>query len=883
MKGKKRISLLAALVCIFALVFSMGLMSACGNTDNNTTSSNQWYYGAEVPADTLGHEGDYYLNTQTLASYVKSDDGTWTETAANWYYGTEEPVANLGATNDFYLNTNTGALYQKKADDWGSPILTLKGEQGKPGRDGVLWYSNKGNPNTLKDKTALAGSYVGDFYLDTESFDVYQKTSDTEWEFLGSIMGRGTTWFDGNLEPDNADLKGVYEGDYYYRSYIDIVENTSNYQIYRYEGGKWVLMTSVVAGSLGDAFKKTDGESYLDVAEDGTVTITGVAAGTTKLTVPGTLNGKPVVIGEQAFANHKELTSITLEEGIKEIGSNAFYKTGLKEVVLPEGLEEIGTGIFAYCEDLTSVTLPKSLTNIKTATFYQCTSLEKADIPEGVTEIGYQAFYGCKALQKIIMPDTVTKIGVVAFCDCAGATEIKLSENLTAIPQWSFQGCKGITELTIPESVKEIGYNAFVHCDQLAKIRIPAGVTKIEETAFIDYQGSLEVAAENTHYEVINDLLLSKGDTRTLLWAKKDIESATIPADVTRIGDYAFNARKNLTKIDIPASVISIGLHAFYGCDRLADITLTQNIVSIGSGAFEDTAYFNDAENWTGEAAKQGVLYMAAGENAHHFLLSAYGANGDTAIAAGTVVIADSAFRESRSSLRSITIPESVKVIGKGAFLNCDFLANAEIPAGVTAVGEGAFHTNTIVTVQAENEKFEVKTVNDSVNGNWSYMVEKETMTLLWVRPEEGCTKIVIPEGIKKIGYSAFNACTKLQEIVVADTVTEVEENAFKSCTALTSVTFRGCVSIGAQAFLACKTIKSVTFEKYSPEMEIDRTAFEECKTLTDVAFAGTKTEWNALMQATDFFQTLTQEITVTCKGETGADKTMVFVRGYEQ
>ncbi len=194
MKGKKRISILAVLVCLFALVLSLGLMSACGNTDNNTTSSNQWYYGAEVPADTLGHEGDYYLNTETLTAYAKSEDGTWTQTAANWYYGTEEPVANLGATNDFYLNTESGALYQKKADGWGFSILTLKGEQGEKGRDGVLWYSNKGNPNTLEDKTILTGSMAGDFYIDYSTWTVYQlDANEKTWNNLGSLKGETGT------------------------------------------------------------------------------------------------------------------------------------------------------------------------------------------------------------------------------------------------------------------------------------------------------------------------------------------------------------------------------------------------------------------------------------------------------------------------------------------------------------------------------------------------------------------------------------------------------------------------------------------------------------------------------------------------------------------
>ena len=110
MKGKKRISLLAVLVCIFALVFALGLMSACGNTDDTTASSN-WYQGTTAPADGLGAEGDFYLNTETLTAYAKSADGTWTPTTL--YSGKGAPDNDAGEAGDLYLDLDGGILYQK--------------------------------------------------------------------------------------------------------------------------------------------------------------------------------------------------------------------------------------------------------------------------------------------------------------------------------------------------------------------------------------------------------------------------------------------------------------------------------------------------------------------------------------------------------------------------------------------------------------------------------------------------------------------------------------------------------------------------------------------------------------------------------------------------
>ncbi len=217
---KKRISMLAVLVCVFALVFSLGIMSACGNsgTPDNQTANGNWYYGAEVPAEGLGREGDYYLNTDTLASYMKTEDGTWQETSANWYYGTDDPHPNLGSEHDFYLNTETGALYQKNAEGWGSSILTLKGEQGRPGRDGVVWYSGDTEPEAAPE-ASLQGLQEGDFYLRYPDFIVYQYV-DGAWKELGSLKGapgesdKNVGWVTGQGAPTEGGVTLEEDGFY---------------------------------------------------------------------------------------------------------------------------------------------------------------------------------------------------------------------------------------------------------------------------------------------------------------------------------------------------------------------------------------------------------------------------------------------------------------------------------------------------------------------------------------------------------------------------------------------------------------------------------------------------------------------------------------------
>ncbi len=257
-KTKRRsfVAVLFALVCAFVLVFSLGMMSACGN-ETAGTESGEWYYGAAVPSDTLGQEGDCYLNTKTLSSYKKTSGG-WTlmsaEDAPVWHYGTQSPDSAQGKENDFYLNTQTGELYQKGAEGWGEPILNLTGQKG---RDGVMWFSGTVAPQDSTDP-ALKGAIAGDFYINTSTWDVYQlATNGKDWTHLGTIKGDDAIdpvqFYDGKGYPENNGelLKDAQAGDLYVGQFDGKDGNGAGSRLYRYDGEKWnVIMESIKANQV---------------------------------------------------------------------------------------------------------------------------------------------------------------------------------------------------------------------------------------------------------------------------------------------------------------------------------------------------------------------------------------------------------------------------------------------------------------------------------------------------------------------------------------------------------------------------------------------------------------------------------------------------------
>ena len=100
------------------------------------------------------------------------------------------------------------------------------------------------------------------------------------------------------------------------------------------------------------------------------------------------------------------IPSMILGYPVLEIGERAFYDCyNITSVTLPEGLTTISAGAFMYCSKLTTINMPRSLTCIGDSAFFKCTSLTDVTIPESVEEIRTHAFFGCQNLKTISFED----------------------------------------------------------------------------------------------------------------------------------------------------------------------------------------------------------------------------------------------------------------------------------------------------------------------------------------------------------------------------------------------------------------------------------------------------------------------------------------------
>ena len=289
------------------------------------------------------------------------------------------------------------------------------------------------------------------------------------------------------------------------------------------------------------------------------------------------IDGCVTSIGNNAFYNCTELTSITIPNSVTSIGNDAFYNcTGLTSITIPNSVTSIGNNAFYNCTGLTSITIPNSVTSIGDGAFSSCSGLTNVSIPNSVTSIGNNAFYNCKGLTSVTIPNSVTSIGNSAFSGCTGLTSVTIGNSVTSIGERAFHSCTGLTSITLPNSVISIEEYTFYGCTSLNSITIPNSVTSIGNCAFYNCTGLTSVTIPNSVTSIGN----------STFFGCAGLTSIIIPNSVTSIGERAFHSCTGLTSITLPNSVISIEEDTFYGCTSLNSITIPNSVTSIGDWAF---------------------------------------------------------------------------------------------------------------------------------------------------------------------------------------------------------------------------------------------------------------------------------------------------------
>ena len=341
------------------------------------------------------------------------------------------------------------------------------------------------------------------------------------------------------------------------------------------------------------------------------------------------------------------------------------------------------------------------------------------------------------------------------------------------------------------------------------------------------------------------------------------ITSVTIGDNVTYIGDSAFEGCTGITSVTIGDNVTAIEYKAFYGCSNLTSLSIGKSVNSIEQNAFclagDNSNYVPIIDENTGEDILFDLeQWLFKDENGHYYGFTVDYAhnysqcklkeltwnakhcdtNGDLLtstiekITIGDEVEMLPAFFATDSKISEITIPESVKIIGDGAFLGCTNLTSIEIPESVSEIGEYALFTDSrYIYWLYDEETGEMEETRYYLTESGCNMREF-TWNALHCESVGGelasfIDKINIGDGVEILPPS-FAARTKITEIDIPNSVTTIGNNAFYDCSGLNSIGIPDAVtSIGDEAFLNCSGLSMLTIGK--SVSHIGNKAFKDC------------------------------------------------------
>ena len=168
----------------------------------------------------------------------------------------------------------------------------------------------------------------------------------------------------------------------------------------------------------------------------------------------------------RAFENSWNLTEIVLNEGLKTIGYNCFYKCKkLKSIEIPSTVTSITGCAFEYCTSLKSIKIPENANLTDSYILAYNTGLESAEIYS--TSIPNCTLYGCTALKSVVIGEKVSRIEGWNFYDTNNLTSVEFKN-----PKgWSVSGVGAISEADLKDpasaaaKVKQYYYQTWTRSD----------------------------------------------------------------------------------------------------------------------------------------------------------------------------------------------------------------------------------------------------------------------------------------------------------------------------------------------------------------------------------------------------------------------------------
>ena len=372
----------------------------------------------------------------------------------------------------------------------------------------------------------------------------------------------------------------------------------------------------------------------------------------------------------------------------------------------------------------------------------------KIECINGATSYDYTApFYNCSKLKRIGDLPYCKIIGRYALSGCQNLTSVGDLSACTSIQYAAFQNCGSLTSVGDLSSCPSIGKYAFQKCGSLTSVGDLSSCTTIEQSAFIGCFSLTNI----------------------------DLSACT------SIEDAAFKDCCSLTSVNLN-SCTSIGKDAFNGMSSCLYIIITSPTIPTITGSITDASVILVPEEMIADYRSADVwkdltnVLPIGTQTEYDVTISAQDASSALHSAIGENNLQNVAKLKITGSFNSYDV-----MIMRNKMLNLHQLdlTDANVVANDYEYYSGCHSEDNII---GKNMFCELK-----------------------------LTSVKLPNNIIKIGESAFNGCTSLNEVDINEGLKVLGLNAFNGCNNLIEISLpQGMEDIGGGAFAGCH-IKEIT------------------------------------------------------------------------
>ena len=578
--------------------------------------------------------------------------------------------------------------------------------------------------------------------------------------------------------------------------------------------------------------------SSLEFIDDSAFNYSGVVDGD----IPNTVT----YIGEKAFTGCNGLTTISLPSSVENYGANIFYGcANITYVELPQDMEKIPNGLLWSCTSLKRIYIPSSVKEIGSAAFYS-SGLEKLNLPDGLQEIEPWAFCSTK-LKEIIIPDSVETIEFRAFIYADGVENCYVGSGVKEIGKDAFyfwmnadNDQTGVMHAATTEQAKLLRYSGYGH------------EILINGAPYTSYFGG-QFAVDGISY-------MPTSDTTVRVTAISDdakTETFSIPATVTNEGDgrtYAvteladrllFQNQSVLTMLDLPDTIEKTGDRTF---DQMFNVRtfgkLPANLKSVGYQSFgylgwemrleqqglipawqTDVLDIPGSIEFMDQCAFAGNRYKTINVGEGITYLSYYSLYGNKEakeinLPSTLKRVEESALYDCRNA--KINLPDSLEYIGKSAFAGDLDGETIHLPENLQYLGDTAFGTQ--MYTADYSSKYWVGPTTIYLNGSLSNIGARV------FRPDAKVIAVLNSQRNKVAGFTDLNELPT----VIWDGKTDIGYNDGSCIPEGVTVTLRGNVTIDGKLCIEGKLIvpfdAKLTITKDAVILGEDNIVYEGCK-----------------------------------------------------